>query len=71
MADTKPAAHRILIRREAFGSNFDVVIEPPLPDGESFDKDFPTRKAARGYAGGIKMTRGYPIFDLASEEAGE
>lgn len=63
-------AHRIIIRREAFGDRIDVVIEPPLC-GESFDKDFPNHREARGYAGGIKMTRGYPIVDLAREETGQ
>ena len=61
-------SHRIIIRAEAFGPNIDVIIEPPLPDGESFDRDFPTVKGARGYAGGIRMVRGFPIIDLLSGE---
>jgi hypothetical protein len=62
---TSEPAHRILIRPEAWGSNIDVVIDPPLPGGESFDRDFPTLREARGYAGGIRMTRGYPVVDMA------
>lgn len=62
-------AHRIIIRPEAFGPNIDVVIDPPLSGDESLDRDVPIHKAACGYAGGIRMTRGLPIIDLISGEA--
>lgn len=64
------AEHRIVISPEAFGSNIDVVIEPPLPRRENLDRDFPTLEAARGYADGIGVTRGFPIVDMASTAGG-
>ncbi len=68
MSDPKTTARRIIIRPEMWGDRIDVVIEPPLV-GESFDKDFATHHEARGYAGGIKLTRGFPIVDMASDIA--
>ena len=58
--------HIVVIRAEAFGVGYDVVIEPPV-EGESFDREFPTFKGARGYARGLRLFRGWPIRDLTGE----
>jgi len=41
-----------------------VTIEPALTEGEPFDQTFDSHRAARGYAGGIRMTRAFAIRDL-------
>jgi hypothetical protein len=64
------AEHTIIIRHEPFGTGFDVTIEPPL-EGESFDRELPTHKEAFGFAGGLRMVRGWPVLDLASDVARE
>jgi len=52
--------HRIILKRA--GDRFAVVIEPPL-SGESFDTQRTTYKEARGFAGGVRLSRGWPIDD--------
>ncbi|CAN5199105.1 hypothetical protein BH10PSE12_BH10PSE12_36510 [soil metagenome] len=55
---------RIILR--ALGSGFSVRIDPPL-DGEDLDGDFDAYKNARGWAGGIRMTRGWRLIDQTDE----
>jgi hypothetical protein len=55
--------HTIIIR--AIGSGYAVSIEPPI-DGEDLDGTFDAHKNARGWASGLRMTRRWPIVDLAS-----
>jgi hypothetical protein len=57
--------HRSLIRSAPAGG-FTVTIEPPL-ESENFDGAYPTHKAAFGYAIGLRMVRGWPVVDLASD----
>lgn len=58
--------HTIVIKPEPFGGGYDVTIEP-RPDGESFDREYPTFAGARGYARGLRLHRGWPIRDLTGE----
>lgn len=58
------ADHRSVIRRADDG--FTVTIEPAL-EGESFDGAYPSHKAAFGYAIGLRMVRGWPVVDLATD----
>lgn len=58
--------HCIIIRHEAFGIGFDVVIDPPL-ESESLDREWPTHRDAYGYASGLRLARRWPIIDLASD----
>jgi hypothetical protein len=57
--------HRIIIRGEPFGQGFDVTVEPTL-EGQSFDREYPTHKETRGYAGGLHILRGWRIVDESS-----
>lgn len=58
---------KIYIRPEAFGVGFDVLVRP-VPEEESWDRGFANYRDARGYAGGIKLVRGWKIVDEAGEE---
>lgn len=49
------------------GGRFDVEVIPPPAEGASFDQTFPTYKAARGYAGGLRLVTGWPLIDLAED----
>lgn len=60
--------HRIIVRPEAFGCGFDVVVDPPAPD-EILDREFATHREARGYASGLRLTRRWPIVDQTDEAA--
>ncbi|MDP1026306.1 hypothetical protein Q5H91_03705 [Sphingomonas sp. KR1UV-12] len=42
----------------------------PAPDGETFDRDYPTHPQARGYARGLKLYRGWALVDLTTEGGG-
>lgn len=53
--------HRIIITREPGQGLFVVDIDPPL--GESWRRSYADHASARGFAGGIKMSRGFPIDD--------
>jgi hypothetical protein len=57
--------HRIILKR--VGDRFAVRVEPPL-ESESFDTDRDTYKQARGFAGGLRLSRGWPIDDHAADE---
>ncbi len=60
---TRPMAERIIeITYEPFGAGFDVKVIPPV-EGEELDAEFPTHKRARGWASGLRMTRGWRIVD--------
>ncbi|QUT05202.1 hypothetical protein KFK14_19725 [Sphingobium phenoxybenzoativorans] len=52
--------HKVVVRR--IGSGFSVRIEPPI-EGEDLNGDFDSYKNARGWAGGIRMTRGFRLID--------
>lgn len=56
--------HKIVLA--ALGSGFTVRIEPPL-EGEDLDGDFDAYKNARGWAGGLRMTRGWSLVDKCKE----
>lgn len=55
-------APRIIVREEAFGACHEVIVEN-APPGESLDREFATYRDARGWAGGLRLTRGWPIRD--------
>jgi len=38
-------------------------------EGEELDADLPTYKKARGWAGGLHMTRGWRLVDWTEERA--
>lgn len=48
------------------GADFRVAIIPPI-EGEVLDARFPAYKQARGWAGGIRMTRGWRMVDTTAE----
>ena len=52
--------HAIIIRPEAFGCGFDVVIEPPIAFAR-YDQERPSVAAARRYAESLKVVTGFPI----------
>jgi len=52
--------HRVIVR--SAGSGFTVRIEPPL-ESEDLNGDFDSYRNARGWAGGIRMTRGFKLVD--------
>ncbi|WP_070154097.1 hypothetical protein [Sphingobium phenoxybenzoativorans] len=56
--------HKIILTSN--GSGFTVRIDPPI-EGEDLDGDFDSYRNARGWAGGIRMTRGWRIVDHALE----
>jgi len=62
MADDR----RICIR--SLGSGFSVRVEPPL-EGEDLNGDFDSHRNARGWASGLRMTRGWRIHDLTEADA--
>lgn len=55
-------ARIIEITNEPFNHGFDVKVVPPV-EGESLDAEFPTHRQARGWASGLRMTRGWRIID--------
>jgi len=61
-------SRQIVIRPDEGG--FMVEILPPFTEGASFDQWEPTLKAARGYAGGLRMCLGLKVLDLAGENDG-
>ena len=69
MADAQPIAHRIIVRLEIWGSNVDVVIQPPLI-GEDFDREFATVSEARAYAAGLSERSGIPVLDELADAIG-
>lgn len=52
----------ILILKEPFGAGFDVKVEPPV-QGEPLNMEFRDYRQARGWAQGLRTTRGWRIFD--------
>ncbi|MFC4593516.1 hypothetical protein [Sphingobium tyrosinilyticum] len=63
MTDRAALPDRIIeITHEPFNSGFDVKVIPPLPD-EMLDAEFPAYKQARGWASGLRLTRGWRIVD--------
>ena len=64
-----PAERYIEITAEAFGCGFDVRVIPPVDD-EHLDAEFPDHKRARGWASGLRMTRGWRIVDRTEVDHG-
>lgn len=52
----------IEITYEPFGAGFDVRVKPPV-EGEHLDAEFQTHRKARGWASGLRLTRGWRIVD--------
>ena len=67
--ETMPPAseRRIEIAREPFGEGFDVRVKPPV-ENHDWDREFPTYREARGWAGGLKMSHGWKILDRTGGE---
>lgn len=59
------------IQLSPIDGGFDVEVLPPFAEGASFDQSFPTYKAARGYAGGLRLCLGLPLVDLCGEPDGK
>jgi hypothetical protein len=57
---------RIIIT--ALGEGFRVEIQPPV-EGEHLDANLPDYRRARGWAGGLRFTRGWRIHDQAEARA--
>lgn len=47
---------------------FRVEVQPPVK-GEDLNADLPDYRRARGWAGGLRFTRGWRIHDLTEEQA--
>ncbi|MBV9528531.1 hypothetical protein [Sphingomonas sp.] len=60
--------HTIIIRPEAFGCGFDVLIDPPISYAR-YDQERPTLRAARRYAESLKVVTGFPIRDNNGDTA--
>ena len=58
------ADHIIILR--AADAGFSVSIEPPSP--EEAGQTFQSYKQARGYAGGLRLVKGWKLSDLAESE---
>lgn len=54
------ADHRILIERDA--DSIRVTVTPPV-EGFDYDQPHDDYRSARGYAGGLRMSCGWPIVD--------
>ena len=54
---------RIVI--SAVTDGFRVEVQPPV-EGEDLDADLPDYSKARGWAGGLRLTRGWRIKDLTT-----
>jgi hypothetical protein len=63
------SARRIVIRSEAFGCGYDIVIEPPAAWAH-YDQERPTIRAARRYAESLKIVNpSWKIDDQSGEPA--
>lgn len=49
-------------------TGFRVRVQPPV-EGEDLDADVPTYGKARGWAGGLRLTRGWKIRDEVESRA--
>jgi len=58
---------RVVQLTRGAGDLFMVTVSPPCPDHEP--QLFQNYKDARGCAGGIRITRGWPIHDQAQEKS--
>lgn len=62
-------AERLIILKPAeFGDGYSVEISPPV-NGEDLGGKFDTYRKARGWAGGLRFTRGWRLRDLTDEGA--
>jgi hypothetical protein len=57
---------RIII--SAVPAGFRVAVQPPV-EGEDLDADFQVYRKARGWAGGLRLTRGWRIHDQTGAQA--
>lgn len=62
-----PSPQRLIILT-ATETGFRVQVQPPV-EGEDLDADLPDYRRARGWAGGLRFTRGWRITDLTGERA--
>jgi len=58
------ADHSILIEQSADAVR--VTVTPPVT-GFDYDDTLPDYRAARGYAGGLRMSCGWPIVDRVGD----
>ena len=56
------AQFRILVRPEAFGRGFDVLIDPDMPDRE-LGRELPDHPHAMAFARVLRLEFGFPIVD--------
>lgn len=56
--------HSIVIEAEA--DMIRVTVTPPV-EGFDYDDTHPDYRAARGYAGGLRMSCGWPIVDRVGD----
>lgn len=57
---------RIII--SALPEGYRVEVQPPI-EGEELDADFPVYRKARGWAGGLRLSRGWRVIDQTLEQA--
>jgi hypothetical protein len=68
-AESQAAARRIVIRAEAFGQGFDVLIDPPAPWAH-YDQERPNIRSARRYAASLRIVNpSWKIDDQSGEPA--
>ena len=56
----------ILVRPEAFGCGFDVVVEPTMPDRD-VGRELPDYPRAMAFARVLRLEFGFPIVDRTGE----
>lgn len=49
-------------------TGFRVEVQPPV-EGEDLDADFAVYRKARGWAGGLRLTRGWRLIDQTENRA--
>lgn len=49
-------------------AGFRVQVQPPV-EGEDLDTDLPDYRKARGWAGGLRLTRGWKLVDHVEQRA--
>ena len=66
----KPALlqFHILVRPEAFGCGFDVVVEPTMPDRD-VGRELPDYPLAMAFARVLRLEFGFPIVDRTGERS--
>lgn len=62
-----PNPQRLIIL-SATETGFRVEVQPPV-EGEDLDADFAVYRKARGWAGGLRLTRGWRLIDQTENRA--